>query len=359
MKLLLTSAGIKNPSIQRRAASSSSASRSPSATPSAFPPRPTGTPRAAFAGVPVHHRASLDRPWRAGLEVPGSARAHRAPSIDEEHWVPLVEETDVLLVNGGDALYLAHWMRRVGPGRPLALARDTVWVGFSAGSMVMTPRIGEDFVVWRPPGGGDETLGIVDFSIFPHVDHPDLPENTMADGRTVGGRAREPGVCDRRRHRDQSGRRHRRGHLRGALAAVRRSKTTGQASSFAELGVQASSLCRAPLLRERVAELRRRDTGEPQAEAAAEEREPARRGVGVRDEEHAARESGELEQVVRADRRARRRAARAAARRSRPGRSTGSGRRSSTDLSAAATRSTPARELPAAVDDLERSPSAR
>jgi dipeptidase E len=46
--------------------------------------------------------------------------------------------------------------------------------------MVMTPRIGEDFVVWKPPAGGDSALGIVDFSIFPHVDHPDLPENTMA-----------------------------------------------------------------------------------------------------------------------------------------------------------------------------------
>jgi dipeptidase E len=46
--------------------------------------------------------------------------------------------------------------------------------------MVMTPRIGEDFVGWTPPGGGDRALGIVDFSIFPHLDHPDLPENTMA-----------------------------------------------------------------------------------------------------------------------------------------------------------------------------------
>ena len=45
----------------------------------------------------------------------------------------------------------------------------------------MTPRIGEDFVVWRPPAGSDRTLGIVDFSIFPHVDHEDLPENTMAN----------------------------------------------------------------------------------------------------------------------------------------------------------------------------------
>jgi dipeptidase E len=45
----------------------------------------------------------------------------------------------------------------------------------------MTPRIGEDFKVWSPPGGVDAALGIVDFSIFPHVDHPDLPENTMAE----------------------------------------------------------------------------------------------------------------------------------------------------------------------------------
>jgi dipeptidase E len=46
--------------------------------------------------------------------------------------------------------------------------------------MVMTPRIGEDFMGWKPPGGEDRALGWVDFSIFPHVDHPDLPENTMA-----------------------------------------------------------------------------------------------------------------------------------------------------------------------------------
>jgi dipeptidase E len=46
--------------------------------------------------------------------------------------------------------------------------------------MVMTPRIGDEFVEWRPPTRGDVTLGIVDFAIFPHLDHPDLPDNTMA-----------------------------------------------------------------------------------------------------------------------------------------------------------------------------------
>ncbi len=78
-------------------------------------------------------------------------------------------------------MFLHHWMVASGLAELLPSLSDTVYVGFSAGSMVMTPRIGEDFVAWRPPtGAGDATLGLVDFAIFPHLDHPDLPENTMA-----------------------------------------------------------------------------------------------------------------------------------------------------------------------------------
>ena len=102
------------------------------------------------------------------------------PSIDREQWVPLVEQTDVLLVGGGDALYLTHWMQQSGLADLLPSLR-TLWVSFSAGSMVMTPRIGEDFVFWRPPAGGDNALGFVDFSIFPHLDHVDLPDNDMGN----------------------------------------------------------------------------------------------------------------------------------------------------------------------------------
>ena len=102
------------------------------------------------------------------------------PSIDEDRWVPMVRETDVLLVNGGDPMYLCHWMRESGLADLLPSLRETVYVGLSAGSMVMTPRIGQDFVRWTPPTGGDETLGLVDFSIFPHLDHEDMPDNSMA-----------------------------------------------------------------------------------------------------------------------------------------------------------------------------------
>ncbi|GIP49388.1 peptidase E [Paenibacillus sp. J53TS2] len=101
------------------------------------------------------------------------------PSIDKERWVPMVQETDVLLVNGGDPLYLCYWMRQSGLADLLPSLR-AVYVGLSAGSMVMAPNIGEYFVGWIPPGGGDDTLRLVDFSIFPHLDHEMLPDNTMA-----------------------------------------------------------------------------------------------------------------------------------------------------------------------------------
>ena len=102
------------------------------------------------------------------------------PSIDRDRWVPMVQEADVLLVAGGDALYLCHWMRQSGLTDLLPSLHETVWVGLSAGSMVMTPRIGEDFVQWRPPAGDDTTLGIVDFSICPHVAPDGMPGNSMA-----------------------------------------------------------------------------------------------------------------------------------------------------------------------------------
>jgi dipeptidase E len=104
-----------------------------------------------------------------------------------------VREADVLLVSGGDALYLAHWIRESGLADLFSSLDETVWVGLSAGSMVMAPRVGEDFVQWRPPEGGDHTLGLVDFKIFPHLAPDGMPGNSMAEAESwlaeVGGPA--------------------------------------------------------------------------------------------------------------------------------------------------------------------------
>lgn len=116
-----------------------------------------------------------------GWKAVGLLELTALPTVGEDRWKSWVQEADVLLVDGGDAVYLAYWMRESGLADLLPSLPEKVWVGISAGSMVMTPRIGDAFVSWQAPdGGGDRTLGIVDFSIFPHLDYPSFPENTMA-----------------------------------------------------------------------------------------------------------------------------------------------------------------------------------
>jgi dipeptidase E len=115
-----------------------------------------------------------------GWKSVGMLELTALPSLDRAHWESWVRQADVLLANGGDALYLVHWMRESGLADLLPSLPDMVYVGLSAGSLALTPRVGAEFVGWRPPTGGDRALSVVDFSIFPHLDHPDCPENTTA-----------------------------------------------------------------------------------------------------------------------------------------------------------------------------------
>ena len=180
MKLLLTSAGIKNLSIHDAMVDllgKPIAASNALCIPTAGYGHPQGSPGGAWRFITG--RASTPM-CELGWKSLGVLELTALPSIDKERWVTWVRETDVLLVNGGDALYLCHWMRQSGLADLLPSLPQLVWVGLSAGSMVMTPRIGEEFVGWKPPTGGDSTLGIVDFSIFPHLDHEALPENTLA-----------------------------------------------------------------------------------------------------------------------------------------------------------------------------------
>ena len=195
MKLLLTSAGIKNTSIHDAMVDllgKPVADCKALCIPTAGYGHPQGSPAGAWRFITG--RASTPM-CELGWKSLGVLELTALPSIDKDRWVSWVRETDVLLVNGGDALYLCHWMRQSGLADLLSTLADKVWVGLSAGSMVMTPNIGADFVGWTPPAGGDETLGLVDFSIFPHLDHPDLPENTMADAERWAAQMTVPGYA--------------------------------------------------------------------------------------------------------------------------------------------------------------------
>jgi dipeptidase E len=44
----------------------------------------------------------------------------------------------------------------------------------------MGPLVGEEFVYGSPPTGVDKTLGVVGFSMFPHLDHEAMPDHSMA-----------------------------------------------------------------------------------------------------------------------------------------------------------------------------------
>jgi dipeptidase E len=178
LKLLLTSGGVTNTSI-RRALVDLLGKPTADATALCIPTAQWGHPMCG----PVSARGFVSGlpPWGGLTSMEwkslGLLELSALPTIGAERWVPWVEEADVLLVDGGDATYLCHWMRESGLADLLPAMTDTVWVGVSAGSMVMTPRIGADFVGWSS-APDDRTLGIVDFSIFPHLDA--FPSNTMA-----------------------------------------------------------------------------------------------------------------------------------------------------------------------------------
>jgi dipeptidase E len=181
MKLLLTSGGVSNASIRDALADllgKPIAESDALCIPTAEWGHPQCSPASArrfVAGETPGRMSGL------GWKSVGLLELTALPSIGAERWVPWVREADVLLVDGGDAVYLSHWMRESGLAELLPSLTETVWVGMSAGSMVMTPRIGADFMNWEPPAGGDTTLGVVDFSIFPHLDHPEMPDNTLPE----------------------------------------------------------------------------------------------------------------------------------------------------------------------------------
>ena len=198
MKLLLTSAGIKNGSILEvlvellgRPIEEASAL----CVPTAGYGHPQGSPGGAWRFITGRATTPM---CELGWKSLGVLELAALPSIGKDRWISWVEAADVLLVNGGDALYLAHWMRESGLAELLPMWPGKVWVGLSAGSMVMSPRIGEAFIGWTPPSGVDQALGVVDFSIFPHLDHPALPENTMAEAERWAASLGNPAyaICD-------------------------------------------------------------------------------------------------------------------------------------------------------------------
>ena len=182
MKLLLTSSGTMNTSIRDALVELLG---KPIADCNALAV-PTGVQ--PFPGGPHHVHSFLSgQMCGLGWKSLGVLELTALPSVKEEYWMPAVQEADVLLVWGGSPMYLCYWLRESGLADLLpSLRPEVVYVGVSGGAMVATPDWGGlSYDGFEPLTGSDQGLGLVDFSIYPHLDRKDgLPPPTTEELET-------------------------------------------------------------------------------------------------------------------------------------------------------------------------------
>ncbi|TCO49133.1 dipeptidase E [Kribbella antiqua] len=182
MKFLLTSSGVRNPSIHSALADLLDKPIS-ECTALCIPTAAYYFPEGPAIAYRLISGTSQGRLVDLGWKSVGVLELTALPSVAEENWIPLVKETDVLLVGGGDPMYLCHWMRESGFADLLpSLRSETVYVGVSAGSMAVTASFGENYNDRPVPTTGTETpLGLIDIAIYPHLNHPAMEDTQEAN----------------------------------------------------------------------------------------------------------------------------------------------------------------------------------
>jgi dipeptidase E len=166
MKLLLTSDGITNESIATALAD--------------LVAKPLSQTKAAFI-ITAQNNQDLPLAETKGsqfkqLAVRGIEYFIVDPA-NETHWREKLEDAEVIIIGGGNTFHLLNESRKSGFDMwLLENANSKVYVGTSAGSIIMTPNIGI-----APIDDGDVNtsgitdlsgLGLIDFELSPHT-----PEN--------------------------------------------------------------------------------------------------------------------------------------------------------------------------------------
>lgn len=214
MKLLLTSSGISNASIEKALLDllgKPFAEANALIVPTAIYPYTQG-PTMAWKAVSGHTNSRLAQ---LGWKSLGILELTALPSICGETWIPMVKEADAILLWGGNPLYLSYWMKHSGltdviPG----LRHESVYVGVSAGSMAAARIFGETFT--EPPNGSGEPIssdkillptpggeisrtfvtakgaGLIDFAIIPHFENPDHPDASAPNAELWASRIPSP-----------------------------------------------------------------------------------------------------------------------------------------------------------------------
>ncbi len=98
-------------------------------------------------------------------------------AMDKELWLPRLKKANVIFMGGGNTMYLMKWIRKSGLIDELPnLLKSRVYVGISAGSIVLNPKLiaGSQYLFSKKqPETG---LGFVDFYFRPHLNSPHFPK---------------------------------------------------------------------------------------------------------------------------------------------------------------------------------------
>ena len=202
MKLLLTSSGISNPTIRAALVDllgKPIAESNALIVPTGIYPFSVGAAMAYKAVCGTSPTPLCELGWKSL----GLLELTALPSIDRSAWVPAVEETDALLVWGGDPLFLSYWMHKSGlPDILSSLQRPIVYVGVSAGALVAAPTFAESYTkpyqgtgipltredMTFPDGEGEVTMnfitakgaGFTNFAMLVHANGEGRPDASFA-----------------------------------------------------------------------------------------------------------------------------------------------------------------------------------
>ena len=93
-------------------------------------------------------------------------------AISKDMWLPRLESANVILCGGGNPFHLMHWINASGLRKILPeLLKTRLYVGISAGSMVMCPNLSlssSNLIYGDKLGRDMPGLNYVDFYIKPH-----------------------------------------------------------------------------------------------------------------------------------------------------------------------------------------------
>ena len=188
MKLLLTSAGISNKSIEKALLD--------------FMEKPFSELNLAF--IPTASNVEKgNKDWLIkDLQICTELGFKQIDIVDisalpKEHWEPRLNEADVLMFEGGDTYYLMHWVDKSGLKDLLPeMLKTKVYIGISAGSMICCPKIHAGEKLYSSEKErykrDEKALGLVDFYIEPHLNSPWFPEVKDEFLKEIAEKVKEP-----------------------------------------------------------------------------------------------------------------------------------------------------------------------